>query len=423
MNNSIMRKIASLFAVVSLLNLLISPARAVNNLQAWLPCSINPSPPCIEGISAQGANGKKIQGSLTGRKRIVNDGFAGNIVVGESYEWRIPGITHQNGEENVLLKAFYFPRGTPYCYGQLENTCDYSVDQSVVNLTPSFLDGTAPPVHFPNLPSDKVCGDAENPILCTPGWNLNPDFSYNFEILLPKDFTVSLAHLYAKSGSLTYTNLPNGEVRMNLSAIPATQAVIFRPTINQNDRVKADYVANFLDFYLESTQSGQVEQFNSCGAQGMSIWHNGDLISFPSWSEEDQSLEISVTGAHEYPDGSQNIGTFEVQMPINLAKCLWNVDLSKKVNVSLTATYPELNKVEVVTSIGKVIDGNYYLFTSGFHYSDTKIALRMTQIPIPTISTSKSNASKSVLSCKKGSKVIAIKTSTVKCPKGYSRVS
>ena len=66
-------------------------------------------------------------------------------------------------------------------------------------------------------------------------------------------------------------------------------------------------------------------------------------------------------------------------MPINLAKCLWGVDLSKAVSASISASYPELGIVEVITTSSKVVGDTFQVSAAGFHFSAPVIKVKLKQ--------------------------------------------
>ena len=123
-------------------------------------------------------------------------------------------------------------------------------------------------------------------------------------------------------------------------------------------------------------------------------------------------------------------------MPIETAKCLWGVDLSRAVSATVAATYPELGITEFVTTTSRVEGKFFKVSASGFHYSAPTIKMKLTQSPIaqeppkePVVVTTPAQLDKPVASASKKSTISCVKGKTIKkvtavkpkCPAGFKK--
>jgi hypothetical protein len=204
-----------------------------------------------------------------------------------------------------------------------------------------------------------------------------------------------------------------------------------------SDQQRADVTQANLGVYVQTKKSGNSTWLSRCDkGEGLSLWYSGQLKSYPSWIAKDSALTIQVESTHLKSDNSQNVGSFNIDMPLSTASCLWGVDLSKAVSASISATYPELGITEVVTTISQV-NGNFFkVSASGFHYSAPTIKMKLTQSvndqPAPaekTEVTTPAQVEKPVASVSKKSTITCIKGKTTKkvtavkpkCPVGYKK--
>ena len=150
----------------------------------------------------------------------------------------------------------------------------------------------------------------------------------------------------------------------------------------------------------------------------------------PMWLAQDSALTLQVSSTHYRADNSKNLGVFNIDMPIETAKCLWGVDLSKAVSATVAATYPELGISELVTTTSKVEGKFFKVSASGFHYSAPVIKVKVEQekaiTPTPTVEPTPTATIKPVpiqktITCVKGKVTKKVKAVAPKCPAGYKK--
>jgi len=347
------------------------------------PCAFTQTLPCIQSFTLVDGKGKIL--TATPRNAMTTSYmFAGQVFSGNLYDWNVPGLTQSNGNSDLIITAEYFPLKTPYCWlpNQAVSTCDYGADSIRVEITPSWRKSNPEPFHFPLLPDDKICGSKKSPQTCTPPWNLSDNYKYQVSLKMPEDFTVAMLIGEGKSGWLTKSTDSKGSKNVTLIGTPAMKTYTLNGelTPKADDQSKAVMGHVGLSFYIHSNRSEQAQWTNGCnGGDTLSYWHTSIIGTTPKWSKEEEALQIQTGGPHFLANGSLNSGLFQIQVPIAMAQCLWNVDLTKAVRATVQATYESQGATEVVTTSEYVQKGYYVLTTAGFHYSSPTLKVKLKQ--------------------------------------------
>jgi len=414
----------SLFMLFSVLAP-IAPANAQEAIFGWLPCSVSSEAPCIQSLSYVNEKGVRIEGKLSGRSRNITRNIALKNYPFTDYEWSLPGLKQPNGTDRMLLTAYYFPKNFPYCWlpDQDLKTCDYGVDQLTFDVTPSWWDSQPPPTHFENSDRDNLCGTKESPGVCIGPWSMNGNVSYEIVAKMPKNFDARMLIGEGTSGDLKFYTDANGDRMFKLLAKPAMKSLVWNSSqrpISYKDADKADLSGYSLDFFIHSNSAVEPQWFSKCDkGEGLSVWHNSLERSAPYWIADEDSLAMYVSGIHRRVDGSLNEGTFQIQIPVTVAQCLWGVDLSKATAATISAVYGEGIASEIVTTTSKIENGFYYLSANGFHYSAPTIKVKLTQVAGKKPPAKKA----STIACVKGSQKRKVTAINPKCPSGYKKVA
>jgi len=150
----------------------------------------------------------------------------------------------------------------------------------------------------------------------------------------------------------------------------------------------------------------------------------------PMYLPQDSALTLQVSSTHLRADNSKNLGVFNIDMPIETAKCLWGVDLSKAVSASVSASYPELGIAELVTTTSRVEGKFFKVSAAGFHFSAPIIKVKVVQevsaTPSPSASATPAPSAKPVvkkltITCVKGKTSKKVTAVNPKCPAGYKK--
>jgi len=426
------------FSTALILNAFTAPpVWAEPKLQAVKPCAVTTERPCLDSITATNANGEVTNAILLMESRRFPLSYAGQFTESvDTYEWRIPGTKHQNGNDRISVGLMYFPYGAKYCW--LENQCMTGVDELILHAVGAWWDSQAPVVEFPHKPSNFMCGTKANPSLCGLGWGTDKRFQYSFNIKTGNDFKFSHANGEALDGSITESTTKDNENILTFTGKPVDVSFVFTTDLNPSTiytQPKADVTLAHLNAYIQSTRSDQSKWLERCDfGRGMSLWYSGQLISLPAWYPEDQAVGIRIASAHLRVDGTNNIGAFNISVPLETAKCLWGVDLSKAVTAFVSASYADSGTPEIVTTSTSVSKGFFNIKASGFHFSSPTFKVRLNQVQslksnesgLPIAASASPSpkpisVKKTSITCTKGKTTKKVTAINPKCPTGYKK--
>ena len=429
-----LRLLTSFVLTLSLLNPITASAEL--KLIDYPVCSESGKAPCIESLILEDDQGKQTKAVPEGPTYKMPSEFAGlKSDPATVWQWRTPGIKHESKTELLTVKAWHFPLGAPYCWGP--NLCQKDVDETIITISASGWDAPIPAIDFPDLADDKVCESEGKKDFCKRPWSINKNYRYVITLKVTDDFAFSYSNGEALDGSARITKNSSGERLLVFGGKPVDFSYKINIPNRTSDQQRADVTQANLGVYVQTKKSGNSTWLSRCDkGEGLSLWYSGQLKSYPSWIAKDSALTIQVESTHLKSDNSQNVGSFNIDMPLSTASCLWGVDLSKAVSASISATYPELGITEVVTTISQVNGDFFKVSASGFHYSAPTIKMKLTQSvnaqPAPaekTEVTTPAQVEKPVASVSKKSTITCIKGKTTKkvtavkpkCPVGYKK--
>ena len=404
-----MRRIA--IALCAFLALAFVPSTSVKaettSLRIFEPCSVSPAAPCIEAFSVIDERGIIFPAKLTGRSVVEATNFAGQIFAGSKYEWDVPGTSQPGGSSKLILDGQYFPLNTPYCWlpNQAIEKCDYSIDEIILRLLISTFEPTK-------------------------SRDLNKNYKYQITLKLPNNFSPAMLAGEGATGAISVLKNSDGSRSMLLVGQP-TEIVV-----GPNDTKLPSGVATELGFYLQSNLSLQAKWTTVCNQENLiSYWHNTGFGTTPVWSKADETIEMQTEGIHLKPDGSLNQGLIELQVPVEMAKCLWGVDLSRAVSASMSATYTDGSATQVISTKTSVRNNYYILSSYGFHYSSPLLKVKMQQdltggsgtialpinLPTPTVQPVTQAQKKITITCIKNKMTKLVTGVKPVCPAGYKK--
>jgi hypothetical protein len=325
----------------------------------------------------------------------------------------------------------YFPYGAKYCW--LKNECSTGVDEIIINISGAWWDNQPPPTEFPHKPNNKMCGTVENPTDCIRGWGADSNFEYSFNLKIDKSFSFSHANGEARNGFIReWLNTKNEKI-ITFSGTPVDRSFVYTTDVNPNTfrtQQKADASYTQLSAYVQSSRSDQSKWLEKCDyGKGMSLWYSGNLETFPTWFPDDGSVGISISSPHLRVDGAKNVGAFNIAMPLETAKCLWGVDLSKSVSALVSASYESSGAPVLVTTSTSVSSGYFNVNAAGFHFSSPNFRVKLKQevnTPQAIATTPEPKAQptankKTTIRCIKGKETKKVTAFKPKCPAGYKK--
>ena len=432
MRNKLSAIVTSLILLVATF-IAIPPAISADPLLIpYEPCEIVNQAPCIESFTLVAPDGKRTKAIPGGPSYSSVYEFA-TVKSSPStvYQWYAPGVKHENKTELMTLQVFHFPLGAKYCSSA--TACQTDVDQTVIYLFASGWGVPAPTVDFVDRDNDLLCGTAEKPEKCVRMWSLNEEYQYEVILRPLPSFDFSYANGEAKNGKVRVGVNSAGNRTITFTGEPVTFSNNVVTALKPADpkQQRADISYTYIGVYAQTTQSGNSTWLKQCDyGREMSLWYSGQLQSMPMWLPQDSVLTLQVSSTHLRADNSKNLGVFNIDMPLETAKCLWGVDLSKAVSASVSATYPELGIAELVTTTSRVEGKFFKVSAAGFHYSAPIIKVKVVQnveptpaaSPTPTpVVTTKAAPKRTTITCVKGKTTKKVTALKPKCPAGYKK--
>jgi hypothetical protein len=386
-------------------------AHAEIKLIDYPACIERDAPPCIESLVLEDSIGMKIYATPEGPTYKSVSEFAGlKSDPATVWQWRTPGVLHENKTELVTLHAWHFPYGAAYCWES--GKCSYDIDETIISISASGWEAPIPSIDFPDLSDDKVCEENVAKDYCKRAWSLNKNYRYTVTLKVANDFEFSYSNGEAFEGfARVMTNSQKYK-----SLIFSGKPVDFSYTLNlpgrKNDSNKADVTHSLIGVYVQTKKSTNSNWISRCDkGKGLSLWYSGQLKSYPAWVAKDSALTLQVESTHLKQDSSKNLGTFNIDMPIETARCLWGVDLSRAVSTTISAVYPELGVSEMITTVSKVEGDFFKVSAAGFHFSAPVIKMTLQQ----------TKPKKTLITCVKGKMIKKVTAANPKCPAGYKK--
>lgn len=382
---------------------------------------------CIESVAViEKPSDQPIIGKLTGRKiPSGNDGRIGDserpvlavngatdisVTPGNYEEWTFPkadGTSAKSGD--VIVASEFQPHKATWCWSAVQ--CTSNREEYTVPLQSSRGPDT---------------------------WKNNDDFVFVVTIRAPKTFEFGEVSGSAKNASVVYgKDLPDfkgvamRQMIATFSPIATARGVQSGGGAPPERATFTTYNANLWIYGLNN----DITQFLGPCAKlgGVQVVSNAMHSIDPVWDPATETIKVRLETPHLKPDGELNLGYLEVRIPRKSAICMWGFDLDGSINASVSITYDDGSKPSVATVIGKRVENDYLIITSGFHFSSPNVAIKITQAaatptPSPTPSVSPTPVAKvesakkirSTISCVKGTTVKKVTGLSPKCPKGFS---
>ena len=413
---------------------------------------------CIKAIHVSSViMGLSVEAKPTGRVSSVDKITNGGLhEVGSTPEYRAVGVFNEGiTNDRFLPYISYNPAVTEKC---VVKYCSPAREVLYLNIKPSDFDQPWENrlVTSPNRTNNKFCGDSATPSLCPRDLKFADDIQFQITLQVSNDFELSLIHGSASNFSFIESRQTNSGVHdLLLKFSPVNHSGILtypNYAINIKGEQIADYTINTVNLWLFGINDPLVGGMGKCAGIGaFGEVNNAVDMQAPSWNQEDQSLSVYLKAPHLNDDGTLQVGKFEAFVSFKVAKCLWGLDLSNKVEASIRATYADGNSEQIVATVSNTENEIYFLRVSGFHYSAPTIHIRLidpdlsapvtnpnlTLTPSPSASNTsalptpadsphstpraKLAAKKITIECSNGKLIKKIFAVKPVCPKGYKK--
>jgi hypothetical protein len=257
-------------------------------------------------------------------------------------------------------------------------------------------------------------------------WKGNNDISFVVTIRAPKTFEFGEVSGSAKNTTVVYgKDLPNfkgvpmREIISTFSPIATARSNQLAGSAPEEKAYGFTYDANLNIFGMNN----DITQFLGPCAKlgGIQVVSNAMHSVDPVWDPATESIKVRLETPHLAPNGDVNLGYLEIRVPRRSAICMWGLDLDGSIKASVSITYDDGSVPSVATVIGKRVENDYLIITSGFHFSSPNLAIKITQGAIaPETKVEVVAKKKMTISCAKGKTVKKVTGLSPKCPKGFS---
>jgi len=418
-------KVFVIFLTVIALILPIQGATAEwNGFSMLRDCKNTPNQPCIVRISATTADGKVIQASLTGRVAVGDGTAPANI----DDEYELPGLNFEYPAGNKMIPRVFY---------------DGTMFQTVFEA--GWLDQTTETrknfaINSPYRATSLNCGTPQVREICYRNINFNQDLTFNEVIRVPKTFIT--AYVNARADFISYkTGLDPASIdgveytSIDLTIHVTKKAQVVFSDLQPNPLATSNWADSEIDqtianFY--TPQNVNAQRLGSCsGIPAISVISNGLNPDVPVWDPSNQTMSVQVSGPHYKINGELNAGFFQARISKEIAKCLWNLDVSSATKAQITLTDQGTDGTQVIETIAGSYDGSSYVLTdSNFHYSSPRFSIKLlneqsaTQPSSSPIATTQNKSTSNVpmkktIVCSQGKKRMKVSGVKPMCPKGF----
>ncbi len=257
-------------------------------------------------------------------------------------------------------------------------------------------------------------------------WKGNNDISFVVTLRAPKTFEFGEVSGSAKNTTVVYgkdlpdfKGIPMREIISTFSPIATARSNQLAGSAPEEKAYGFTYDANLNIFGMNN----DITQFLGPCAKlgGVQVVSNAMHSVDPVWDPATESIKVRLETPHLAPNGDLNLGYLEIRVPRRSAICMWGLDLDGSIKASVSITYDDGSSPSVATVIGKRVENDYLIITSGFHFSSPNLAIKITQgAPAPETKVEVVAKKKMTISCAKGKTVKKVTGLSPKCPKGFS---
>jgi hypothetical protein len=383
----------------------------IGEVSTFVPCTTNPEVDCIASISFTLPDGKTYEGTPTGITQ-YQDFFAGPFwhARGAIPVYKFDGMKFAYGTNTVTVRGFYWPDNSEYC---AYNACT-THNESVITYVNPFAVGT------------------NNPQFQTEG-------IFHLTLHLASTFIPTSSMGRAKNVKISYLGqipTPKGAPRSIVLA-DFTPIHLEQTDFSSPDPTAAVQATAFEDspaLWIYGKYTDATTKLGPCvQTGGIDVYSNAISMDVPRWNAQTSTIDIWTKSPHLTTTGDLNIGYIEARIPIEMAKCMWGVNLQGEIQGKIAITYDDGSPNTIVTMTGNVNRDDYLLVIAGFHFSAPTFHVKLdqsmakaaevkqaetTDLPQATTTKAKTTSMKKI-TCVKGK--VKKTVAATKCPVGFHK--
>ena len=403
--------------------------------EIFRPCEITVTKPCIKSISATDANGvvfsAKPSGSLSYQWQ---SGLLVNVP-----DWELTKKNFSFGANLFGISITQIPNDLKWRSANGLSVGELNYGKIQVFLYPYFKGKITPQiVNFVGEKTQLQCGNPQNPELCFAPPLFGESLNWKIQMYV-KPIEPGVLWGRSTSGNFKIISKASPSFEWDLIEISGKNIeypdFVFSEIRNQPiaNRYKSDYSRDYLVLelnYKNNNYTGYIANkcVNSLSKdQYVTISSNAWSMDTPKWNTLNSSLEVKLTSPSYTHLGTKTVGYLELEIPQDLAKCLWDIKSNAISKLDVEVFYDQNNEKQVVTLIQSTTEKSIKLVANNFHYSSPTFAFKLPQSVekngAPGSSISSVSKLKKSITCIKGKVSKKVTGTNPKCPSGYKKVA
>jgi hypothetical protein len=393
---------------------------AVTELPRIRSCEFEPSLNCIVSIKGILPDGSELIAKPTGRTEIGDFKWGETSkVTGIADEWEFPKVKFQSGTGKFTLNAFYFPDGVKHCWA--DGQCSSRQEQLNFYAVASNFGGTGPMLKLSGKKAEQWCPTNPNECTIATGIRFDSEMKWIVTFSFKNNFIPTITTGRVKNLRVAYDNVDKN--KLTIEFVPLVLEHVPYDIGDVWKYEEAFYRNDQAILWIQGIKHDNVQSLGKCSLSGgLQVVSNAIGMGFPTWNKQNQTVDVWVKSPHFDVDGKPLKGYLEVRIPIEMAKCLWNIDLNGEISGKVSITYADSTTPEILTVTGTVTGKDYLMVSTGYHYSSPTIAIQVKN-KVAASTKAATKISKKSITCKKGAKVKTLTAIAPKCPTGYKKVA
>ncbi len=215
-------------------------------------------------------------------------------------------------------------------------------------------------------------------------WKDNKDIAFTVTIRAPKSFAFGEVSGSAQNTTVKYgkdlpdfNGVPMREIIATFSPIATARSNQLAGSLPEEKAFGYTYDANLNIFGMHNDIT---DFLGPCGKLGgVQVVSNAMHSVDPVWDPATETIKVRLETPHFAPNGDLNTGYLEIRVPRASALCMWGLSLDGSIKASVSINYDDGSVPSVATVVGKVIQDDYLIITSGFHFSSPNLAIKITK--------------------------------------------
>lgn len=412
-----------------------SLGEAISAPEIFKPCGATITKQCIKSITATDQNGVVFTAKPSDT---LSYQWQSGLLV-KVPDWELINKEFSYGSNLFGVSISQIPNDLKWQSANGLSVGELNYGKIQVFMYPYFKGKVTPQVvYFAGEKTQLQCGNPQNPELCFAPPLFGESLNWKIQMYV-KPIEPGVLWGRSISGNFKIISKARSSIEWDLIEISGKNIeypdFVFNEIRNQliSERNKSDYSRDY--FWLEmhyKTNSFTGFLADKCVNsipvdQYVTLASNAWSMDTPKWNSFNSSLEVKLTSPSFTHQGTKTVGYLELEVPQDLAKCLWDIESNAISKLDVEVFYDQNNEKQIVSLIQTSTDRSIKLVANNFHYSSPTFAFKLPEakkaMNQPKMPRSPNYQSKKVISCVKGKVMKKVTGTKPKCPPGYKKVA